>query len=221
MKILLIEDAEEIAFFTRKGLEAELFTVDTAEDGEKGEYMARTNDYDALVVDYNLPGKNGVEVCKNLRKIGKKCPILMLTAEKDVERKLEAFSSGANDYLTKPFAIEELIARVRALLRPNVENASDTEFIYKDISLDLKNHIVTRAQKPLNLRKKELALLEYFMRRPGTILTRSMLLEHVWDTNADPFTNTVEVHVQSLRRKLNFDSLEPLIETVRGIGYRL
>jgi two-component system OmpR family response regulator len=221
MKILLIEDAEEIAFFTRKGLEAELFTVDTAEDGEKGEYMARTNDYDALVVDYNLPGKNGVEVCKNLRKIGKKCPILMLTAEKDVERKLEAFSSGANDYLTKPFAIEELIARVRALLRPNVENASYTEFIYKDISLDLKNHIVTRAQKPLNLRKKELALLEYFMRRPGTILTRSMLLEHVWDTNADPFTNTVEVHVQSLRRKLNFDSLEPLIETVRGIGYRL
>jgi DNA-binding response OmpR family regulator len=220
MKILLIEDEEEIALFTKKGLEAELFIVDSANDGEKGEYMARTNNYDALVIDYNLPYKNGIEVCKALRDAGKKFPILILTAEKDIEKKVEAFANGANDYLTKPFAIEELIARVRALLRHNPESSS-TEFSYKNITLNLEKHIVTKAQTILSLRKKEMALLEYFLRNPGTILTRSMILEHVWDTNADPFTNTVDVHVRSLRQKLDVDNSEPMIETVRGIGYRL
>jgi DNA-binding response OmpR family regulator len=220
MKILLIEDEEEIALFTKKGLEAELFIVDSANDGEKGEYMARTNNYDALVIDYNLPYKNGIEVCKALRDAGKKFPILILTAEKDIEKKVEAFANGANDYLTKPFAIEELIARVRALLRHNPESSS-TEFSYKNITINLEKHIVTKAQTILSLRKKEMALLEYFLRNPGTILTRSMILEHVWDTNADPFTNTVDVHVRSLRQKLDVDNSEPMIETVRGIGYRL
>ncbi|HCU70483.1 MAG TPA: DNA-binding response regulator [Candidatus Moranbacteria bacterium] len=220
MKILLIEDEEEIALFTKKGLEAELFAVDVANEGEKGEYMARTNDYDIIIIDYNLPYKNGIEVCKNLRDAGRKFPILMLTAEKDVGKKVEAFANGANDYLTKPFAIEELIARVRALLRHNSQSSS-TEFSYKDVIIDLEKHIVIRAQKVLSLRKKEMALLEYFLRNPGTILTRSMILEHVWDTNADPFTNTVDVHVRSLRKKMNIDNLEPLIETVRGIGYRI
>lgn len=221
MKILLIEDEEEIALFTKKGLESELFTVDVVHDGIKGENMALINDYDILIIDHNLPGKNGIEICDFLRKTGKKYPIIILTAENDMEKKISAFNCGANDYLTKPFAIEELVARSRALLRPQHLN-SNTEFSHKDLTIDLKKHTATRAQKTLNLRKKELALLEYFMRNPETILTRSMILEHVWDTNADPFTNTVDVHIRALRQKLNFESsLEPLIETVRGVGYKL
>lgn len=220
MKILLIEDAEEIALFTKRGLESELFTVDIAEDGEKGENMAMINNYDILIIDHNLPSKNGIDICKSLREVGKNYPIIMLTAEKDIEKKVEAFNNGANDYLTKPFAIEELVARTRALLRSKPES-NNTQFSYKDVTIDLKKYTATRAQKTLNLRRKELALLEYFMRNPDMVLTRSMILEHVWDTNADPFTNTVDVHIRTLRQKLNFDSLEPLIETVRGIGYKI
>lgn len=220
MKLLLIEDEEEIALFTRRGLESELFVVDVAEDGKQGEQMARLNDYDALIVDYNLPSMNGVEICQSLRLAGKKFPIIMLTAENDVEKKLAAFTNGANDYLTKPYAIEELVARVRASLRTNPQ-ISSVEFCHQDVCINMEKHTVTRAGKLLNLRKKELALLEYFMRNPGTILTRSMILEHVWDTNADPYTNTVDVHVRALRKKINIDNLEPLFETIRGIGYRL
>jgi DNA-binding response OmpR family regulator len=223
MKILLIEDEEEITLFTKKGLESELFIVDTSDDGIKGENLARINDYDAVVIDYNLPGKNGIEICKSLRAAGRIYPIIMLTAEQDMATKLEAFSSGANDYLTKPFAIEELTARIRALMRTNspIENNNYTELTYKDIYINLEKHIVTRADQPLQLRKKELALLEYLMRNVGAILTRSMILEHVWDTNADPFTNTVDVHIQSLRKKININGAESLIDTIRGVGYRL
>lgn len=223
MKILLIEDEEEITLFTKKGLESELFIVDTSDDGIKGENLARINDYDAVVIDYNLPGKNGIEICKSLRAVGRIYPIIMLTAEQDMATKLEAFSSGANDYLTKPFAIEELTARIRALMRTNspIESNNYTELTYKDIYINLEKHIVTRADQPLQLRKKELALLEYLMRNVGAILTRSMILEHVWDTNADPFTNTVDVHIQSLRKKININGAESLIDTIRGVGYRL
>ncbi|MFA5993965.1 MAG: response regulator transcription factor [Parcubacteria group bacterium] len=223
MKILLIEDEEEITLFTKKGLESELFIVDTSDDGIKGENLARINDYDAVVIDYNLPGKNGIEICKSLRAVGRIYPIIMLTAEQDMATKLEAFSSGANDYLTKPFAIEELTARIRALMRTNspIESNNYTELTYKDIYINLEKHIVTRADQPLQLRKKELVLLEYLMRNVGAILTRSMILEHVWDTNADPFTNTVDVHIQSLRKKININGAESLIDTIRGVGYRL
>lgn len=220
MKILLIEDAEEIALFTKRGLEAELFVVDVAEDGEKGENMALINNYDLIIIDHNLPFKNGIDICKSLREAEKTYPIIMLTAEKDIDKKVAAFNYGANDYLTKPFAIEELVARIRVLLRSKNEDINN-QLSFKDVTIDIRRHTATRAQKTLNLRKKELELLEYFLRNPDTILTRSMILEHVWDTNADPFTNTVDVHIRTLRQKLNFDSLEPLIETIRGIGYRL
>ncbi len=220
MKLLLIEDEKDIAVFVKKGLESELFSVDVAHDGNEGERLARMNDYDALIVDYNLPFKNGIEICQSLRNLGKTYPIIMLTAEKEMKNKLDAFSSGVNDYVTKPFAIEELVARIRALLR-NTPESTSIILKHKDLEVDLKNYIAKRSNKNLNLRKKELALLEYFLRNPGAILTRSMILEHVWDTNADPFTNTVDVHIRLLRNKINATGKEKMIDTIRGIGYRL
>lgn len=220
MKILLVEDEEAISIFIKKGLEAEFFIVDVANDGTDGEKMARINEYDAIILDHNLPGKNGIQICKSLRESGDKRPVIMLTAENEVEKKVEAFDCGASGYMTKPFAIEELVARIRALLR--FENkGDDTVLSQKDIELDLKKYTAKRADKFMSLRKKEFALLEYFLRNPEKVLTRSMILEHVWDTNADPFTNTVDVHIRSLRQKLNEGFPEKLIDTVRGIGYRL
>lgn len=220
MKILLVEDEEAISIFIKKGLEAEFFIVDVANDGKEGKKIARINEYDAIILDHNLPGKNGIQICKSLRDFGDKRPIIMLTAENEVEKKVEAFDCGISGYMTKPFAIEELVARIRALLRfENKEN--DTILSQKDVELDLKKYTAKRAEKFLSLRKKEFALLEYFLRNPEKVLTRSMILEHVWDTNADPFTNTVDVHIRSLRQKLNEGFPEKLIDTVRGIGYRL
>jgi DNA-binding response OmpR family regulator len=220
MKILLAEDEKDIATFVKKGLESELFSVDVAVNGSQGELMARTNAYDVVILYHNLPEKNGIAVCDTLRKNGKNMPIVMLTAEKEVAKKVQAFQCGANDYMTKPFAIEELIARIHALLRDH-PHSNSTVLTHKDLEIDLDKFIAKRSEKLLDLRKKELALLEYFMRNIGAILTRSMILEHVWDTNADPFTNTVEVHVRRLRQKLNAEGKEQYIETIRGIGYRL
>ncbi len=221
MKLLLVEDEKDISTFVKKGLESELFSVDIANDGLRGESMARMNDYYIVILDQNLPHKNGIDICQSLRETGRNVPIIMLTAEKEIEKKVQALTIGANDYMTKPFAIEELIARIRVLLRDNPQQTTSTILTYKDITIDLDKFTATRDSCPLNLRKKELALLEYFMRNPDAILTRSMILEHVWDTNADPFTNTVEVHIRNLRQKLNENSEEKLIETIRGIGYRL
>lgn len=220
MKVLLVEDEKDIATFIKRGLESECFTVDIVNDGVRGESMARMNDYDIVILDHNLPHKNGMDICQALRDVGKTYPILMLTAEAGIDRKVQALTIGANDYVTKPFAIEELIARVRVLLR-TVDNGTNSVLTYKDIELDLDKFIAKRNGIILPLRKKELSLLEYFMRNVDSILTRSMILEHVWDTNADPFTNTVDVHVRYLRRKINENSDVKLIETIRGIGYRL
>lgn len=220
MKILLVEDEKDIATFIKKGLESERFSVDVVDDGEKGERKACMNNYDVVILDHNLPGKNGTEICKALREKNKKMPIIMLTAEKDVDKKVEAFQYGANDYVTKPFAIEELIARIRVLLREHPDESSAT-LTHDDIKIDLDKFAAYRADKLLDLRKKEFALLEYLLRNTNAILTRSMILEHVWDTNADPFTNTVDVHIRRLRKKLNEGHKKKHIETIRGIGYRL
>jgi DNA-binding response OmpR family regulator len=220
MKVLLIEDEPEIALFVKKGLEAMFFSVDTANEGKQGEYLAKINDYDIVILDYNLPDKNGIEICKSLRIAGKTYPIIMLTAEGAIEKKLEAFDCGANDYITKPFAIEELIARINAFLRNN--SSSDEKVLhYEDLELDASKYLAKRAGKILNLRKKEFSLLEYFMLNTDIVLTRSMILEHVWETNADPFTNTVDVHITTLRQKLNEGFTKKYITTVRGMGYKL
>lgn len=219
MRILLVEDYEEVRNFLKGGLEAESFTVDCAEDGEKGSYLARTNDYDVIVLDNNLPKKNGLEVCRDLRKAGKTCPVVVISVKSDTPSKVALLDNGADDYLTKPFAFEELMARIRALLR-RPQGLNGEELRVDDLVLNTKACSVTRAGNNINLTKKEFMLLEYLMRNMGVVLSRGMLLEHVWDMDCDPFTNTLEAHIRSLRRKIE-NGEGSIIRTVHGRGYTI
>ena len=222
MRILVVEDDKHIRDFLKTSLSEEAFAVDTAEDGEKGSRLARTNDYDLIVLDNRLPKKNGLEVCKEIRADGKAVPILMLSVMSGSEKKVELLNAGADDYLSKPFKLEELLARIRALLRrpAQIEN----EILQVDgIVLDTKQQVVTREGKEIHLTRKEFALLHYLMKNKGTVLSRGMILEHVWDMNADPFSNTIESHINSLRHKLSLGD-EPstgFIHTVSGRGYKI
>ncbi len=220
MRILIVEDQAEIARFVTSGLEAEHFAVDWAADGPAGLFLARTNEYDLVILDIQLPGRNGLEICRDLRSDGKTTPVIMLTVETETDRKVEALNIGADDYVSKPFAFDELLARIRALLRREKQLVGTTLKV-ADIEMDTLAHTVNRAGKPIQLNKKEFALLEYFMRNPGITLTRNMILEHVWDINADPFTNTVDVHVRFLRSKMDEPFKRKLLHTVRGFGYKL
>ncbi|MBI5530686.1 MAG: response regulator transcription factor [Candidatus Doudnabacteria bacterium] len=220
MKVLIIEDEKEIASFTKKGLEAERFTVDTAPDGEKGLYLAKINDYDCVVMDIMMPKKTGLQVCEELRKEKHKVPILILSVKSEIQDKVTALNLGADDYLIKPFAIEELVARIRSLIRRKATIQSNVLKL-NGLTLDTITNKVWRNDKPISLRRKEFMLLEYMMRNPGVTLTRSMILEHVWDMNADPFTNTVDVHVRYLRNKIDMDFYPKLIHTIHGVGYKL
>ena len=219
MRILIIEDQKQILDFVKKGLQAEGFAVDGAESGERGSFLARTNDYDLAVLDIRLPEKNGVEICRELRERGKTFPVIMLTVVGDTKSKVEALNAGADDYLTKPFSFEELLARIRALLRRGKEIVGD-KIELDDLVLDSVAHTVSRAGKSVELTRKEFTLLEYFMRNPGVVLTRGMILEHVWDMDIDPFTNTVDVHVRALRKKLDGRKNHKFIQTVHGYGYK-
>lgn len=220
MRILVIEDEEEIASFIRKGLISENFVVDSASDGERGLGLAGVNDYDLLVLDIKLPKKDGIEVCREIRRRGKTVPIIMLSVNSDTHTKVEALNIGADDYLTKPFSFEELLARIRALLRRE-KRIVGPRFKVMDLEMDTIAHEVRRAGELIPLNKKEFILLEYFMRNHGVTLTRSMILEHVWDMNADPFTNTVDVHVKFLREKIDDHHKRKLIHTVHGYGYKM
>ncbi|MCX6744430.1 MAG: response regulator transcription factor [Candidatus Parcubacteria bacterium] len=221
MRILIIEDEKYIASFVRKGLQAEHFTADVAANGKDGSYLALTNDYDLVVLDLRLPDMYGLEVFKKIKEAKPKLPIIILTVESEVKKKVEAFDLGANDYLTKPFAIEELIARIRALLNRNNLDGSVTILKVDDLEMDLKTHEVKRGDKKIELRHREFDLLEYLMRNPNIVLTRSMMLEHVWDMNVDPFTNTVDVHIRYLRKKIDDDYKIKLLKTVHGSGYKI
>jgi len=220
MRVLVIEDEIEIASFIVGGLRADRFVVDIADDGAKGFQMARLNDYDLLVVDIMLPGKDGIELCKELRALGKTCALIMLSAKNDIYTKVEALNSGADDYVTKPFSFEELRARVHALLRRE-RKLHSSQLTVGDLVMDTLTHTVTRRGKKIELSKKEFILLEYFMRNAGLTLTRAMILEHVWDMNADPFTNTVDVHIRFLREKIDRPFRRKLLHTVHGYGYKL
>ncbi len=220
MRILIIEDEKDIASFIKKGLQAEHFAVDIAANGKDGSYLALVNDYDLVVLDLRLPDTYGLEVFKKIKEQKTNLPIIILTVENEVRKKVEAFDMGVNDYLTKPFAIEELIARIRALLNRNKSLVSNKLKI-ADLEMDLKTHEVKRGNKKIELRHREFNLLEYFMRNPNVVLTRSMILEHVWDMNVDPFTNTVDVHVRYLRRKIDDGFRKKLIKTVHGSGYKI
>ncbi len=218
MRILVIEDEKKVARFIKRGLEESGYLVDVATDGEEGLYLAEIDDYDLIVLDLILPRKSGLEVCNELRDQGLKVPILILSARDSVEDKVTGLDTGADDYLTKPFAFSELLARVRALLRRG-ETMVPVKLQVDDLIMDTVTHTVTRSNKEIKLTSKEYALLEYFMMNPGKVLTRTMLSEHVWDYTFDTFSNVIDVYINYLRNKVDRDFDKKLIHTVRGVGY--
>ncbi len=221
MKILIIEDEAEIAKNLKTNLEIEFFAVDMAADGETGLFMALTNEYDLVILDNTLPRKSGVEVCREIRLHKKDLPIIILSVISETEKKIELLETGADDYLTKPFSFQELLARIRAVLR-RPKRMQDEILSIDDLEIDLRKNIVKRAGEEIHLTRKQFMLLEYLMRHPGAVVTRSMLMEHVWETDVDPFSNTIETHILSLRRKIkNKDNQPELIHTVPGRGYKI
>jgi len=220
MRILVIEDEQEIIDFLKPSLENAGFVVDAAMDGEQGAFLAKTNSYDLMIVDLMLPKKDGKEVCNEIREKGITTPILILSVIAETKNKTDLLNVGADDYLTKPFAFEELLARVRALLR-RPRNMQEDIIEIDDLALDTVRHSVARGGKRIRLTPKEFTLLEYLLRNRGAVVSRSMILEHVWDMNADPFSNTIEAHILSLRKKIDVKGKTKLIHTVHGLGYRI
>lgn len=220
MRILVIEDERKIADFIRRGLKEEGYSADIATDGEQGHFLATTEEYDLIVLDLMLPKIDGITLCRRLRDEKVSIPILILTAKDTVRDKVKGLDSGANDYLTKPFAFEEFLARLRALLR-RTESKQATKLEAGDLVLDLLTHKVTRAGEEIELTAKEIALLEYLMRNKGVVVTRTMLSEHVWDINFDTLTNVIDVYINYLRNKIDHGFEKKLIHTVRGRGYIL
>lgn len=220
MRILLIEDERKIASFIERGLKEEHYVVDVAYNGENGLFLAEVNTYDLILLDIMLPGKDGISVCKELRNKKINTPILMLTAKDRVGDKVSGLDSGADDYLTKPFVFEELLARVRALLRRKKEDKI-TVLKIADLELDQLKHKVTRAGKEIVLTSKEYALLEYFMLNAHQTITRTMISEHVWNEDFDSFTNVIDVYINYLRNKVDKGFSKQLIHSIRGVGYIL
>ncbi len=220
MKILVVEDEKKVASFIQRGLEEENFTVEIATNGEEGIAMAESNHYDLILMDIMLPKKDGLTVIKELRGNGINTPMLCLTAKDSVEDIVAGLDSGSDDYLTKPFAFAELLARVKALVRRGAQDRG-AEVYFADLRLDPVTHKVWRAEKEIDLTTKEYGLLEYFMRNPNQVLTRAMIAEHVWDYTFDSFTNIIDVYVNYLRKKVDKDYSKKLIHTIRGVGYVL
>ncbi|RNC72241.1 MAG: DNA-binding response regulator [Desulfuromonadales bacterium] len=220
MRILVVEDEKKVSSFIKRGLEEERYEVDTAFNGEEGLKMALEKGYDLVILDVMLPKKDGLSVVRDLRERRNAIPVLMLTAKDSVEDIVAGLDSGSDDYLTKPFAFAELLARVRALVRRS-EQDRGAEIRFADLRLDPVTHKVWRKDKEIDLTAKEYALLEYFMRNPNQVLTRTMIAEHVWDYTFDSFTNIIDVYVNYLRKKIDREADKKLIHTVRGVGYIL
>lgn len=222
MKILIIEDNEKLASAIKRGLEQEGFAADYLLDGESGEKRITfgIHDYDLVILDIMLPKRDGITVCKNWRENNITIPVLMLTAKDTTEDKIAGLDCGADDYLIKPFSFDELVARVRALLRRPKEILPE-KLKVRDIVLDVNTRKVTRAGKEIPLALKEFMILEYMMRHPNQVITRDELYDHAWDFAANAFSNTVDVHIKNLRKKIDFNYNEKLLETIRGVGYRL
>ncbi len=222
MRIIVVEDEHKIANSIKKGLEQESFAVDVAFTGTDGFGLITTEDYDLIILDLLLPGMSGIDICKKLRDAQNHTPILMLTAKGQIEDKVAGLNAGADDYLTKPFAFEELLARVRALIR-RPKDSLGTILTFEDLTLDTQNYEVKRAGKLINLSNKEFALLEYLLRHKNKILKKDQIINHVWDYDADILPNTVEVYIGYLRNKIDkpFSDKKNLINTVRGFGYRI
>jgi DNA-binding response OmpR family regulator len=218
MRILLVEDEKKVLSFIKRGLEEEKYEVDTAMDGEDGLKKALEKPYDLVVLDWMLPKKDGLTMVKELRSKNTMTPVLMLTAKDSVEDIVAGLDSGSDDYLTKPFAFAELLARVRAQLR-RAEQERGAEILFADLRLDPVTHKVWRKDKEIILTAKEYGLLEYFMRNPNQVVTRTMIADHVWDYTFDSFTNIIDVYVNYLRKKIDRGSDKKFIHTVRGVGY--
>ena len=218
MRILLVEDEEKVSRFIARGLEAERFAVDAVYDGTTGLEYATTYSYDLVILDLMLPGLSGTEVLNRVRRTNDNVPILILTARDAVKDKVENFEAGADDYLTKPFAFAELLVRVKALLRRGAVNRASVLHL-ADLELDRLSQQVRRGGQRVDLTSKEYALLEYLMANAGRVLSRTMIIEHVWDESFDGLTNIVDVYVRHLRHKIDDTHERKLIRTVRGVGY--
>jgi two-component system, OmpR family, copper resistance phosphate regulon response regulator CusR len=220
MRILLVEDEERIASFVARGLKEARYVVDVAKDGENGLFMAEVNEYDLLILDIMLPKKDGISVCRDLRNKGNDIPILMLSAKDTTDDKVRGLNFGADDYLTKPFAFKELLARVQALLRREVPDKAGI-LVIADLELNQLTHRVKRQGKEVELTSKEYSLLEYLMLNAGKIVTRTAISEHVWHEDFDSFTNVIDVYMNYLRNKIDKGFKKSLIQTIRGTGYLL
>lgn len=221
MHILVVEDERRLANLVRRALEEEGHVVDVAHDGAEGLDVATATDYDLLILDLMLPHLDGIEIARRLRAANNDVRILMLTARDAVEDRVLGLESGADDYLMKPFSFSELLARVRALARRQIQAQVETELRSGNLVLDLARHEARRDDKTIELTAKEFQLLEYLMRNAGHVLTRTQILDHVWGYNFDSFSNVVDIYVHYLRNKIDRDFPEPLIRTVRGVGYTL
>jgi heavy metal response regulator len=218
MRILVVEDEKKVANFIKQGLEEEGYAVDWAADGQEGLTLALDGVHDLIVLDLNLPKMDGLKVLQELRKAKIKAPVLLLTIRAMIEDKVLGLDAGADDYLTKPFSFQELLARIRALFRRRLETEPALLQV-GDITLDPSRRVVRRGAERIELSTKEFALLDYFMRNPGRVLTRTMIAEHVWDYDFDTGTNIIDVYVNFLRKKIDGDREVKLIHTVRGVGY--
>lgn len=223
MRILIVEDEAKLAEAVKKGLELKGFTVDWLADGEKARtrILLYKNEYDLVLLDLMLPDVDGATICRDAREAGVMTPIIMLTARDEIEYKVDLLNSGADDYITKPFSFDELIARIQAVLRrPN--DALPGTLTVRDIELDTGKHSVTKAGEPVALTLKEFSLLELFLRHQNEALPREQILDHVWSFDFPGFSNVLDVHMKNLRKKLDtYEDTDPLFETIRGVGYRL
>lgn len=221
MRILVVEDQRKLAAFLRKGLTESGYSTDLAETASTADELIASNPYDLIILDIGLPDSNGIDFAKKIRSEGYGGPIIMLTALAGTKDKVRGLDAGADDYLTKPFEFEELLARVRALLRRKESQSVESQLKFSDLTMDLVTRKVTRAQQDIQLTKKEFALLEYFLRNPNRPVTRTSLSEHVWDVHFDSESNVVDVYVAMLRKKVDHPFSKKLIHTIVGVGYVL
>jgi two-component system OmpR family response regulator len=222
-RVLLVEDDDRIVDFVRRGLRAEGYAVEVARNGQEAILFGKDGQFQAIILDLGLPDINGRKICAHLRSNGINTPILMLTARDTVQDKVVGLRAGADDYMTKPFAFEELLARIEALMRRRggEANLESKELHIADLVLNRETHIVKRGESPIDLTPKEFALLEFFLRMQGKVLSRTRILEQIWGYSADPLTNVVDVYIRQLRRKIDDDYAIKLLKTVRGFGYKL
>lgn len=222
MKILIVEDDEKISAFVSKGLRESGYSVDQVYTGEEGYIMLKSNSYDAAIMDIMMPGElNGLQVIEKMRESHIKTPVLILSAKRSVDDKIQGFQKGGDDYLTKPFSFAELLARLQALIRRSTMSDTSTELEYKDLKLNLLTREVSRDGKVIEVQPREFSFLEYFIRNQGVVLSKTLIMEHIWEYNFDPQTNVVDVLVCRLRNKIDKEFDEKLIHTIRGVGYVL